>query len=77
MWAARDQNGNLTLFSQKPSRFSTQPIWISMGEEMYLDSKLFPNLKWEDEPISVELKLSNDFIYSDKFQQEINKIYQE
>lgn len=73
MWVARNKNGDLVLFSlhtykkeyQKPPvRDYRYGIWCvpfqtlnSMIDEMYIDPLLFPNLRWEDEPIEVELKL--------------------
>ena len=64
MWIARDKDGELTLFSNKPHR-CTDAGWnneswdvVSMDEftdTMILDSNMFPDLTWEDEPIEVEL----------------------
>ena len=66
MWIARDKDGQLTLFTNKPHR-CTDVGWdneswdvVSMDEftdTMILNPNLFPNLTWEDEPIEVELTL--------------------
>lgn len=66
MWIARDKNGELTLFSNKPNRYTSigkEPIneyWDvvpvnKFTSAMILNSNMFPNLTWEDEPIEVEL----------------------
>ena len=61
---ARDSHlsKQLEFHTGKPSR-NTTPIgrigipqkWMSLGPSMYIDSTLFPNLKWEDEPVEVEI----------------------
>lgn len=69
MWVARNKNGIIWIFTEKPIRFETDGSWVSrvipkttycsvsyhtkIGE---LNKKQFPELKWEDEPIQVELK---------------------
>ena len=64
MWIARDKDGELNLFSNKPHRCTSigwnNESWDveSMDEfndTMLLNPNLFPNLNWEDEPIEVEL----------------------
>ena len=60
MWVARDKDGELTLYSNKPRRCEfigwNHESWDS-GNDYWieLDSKLFPDLTWDDEPIEVEL----------------------
>jgi hypothetical protein len=66
MWIARDKDGQLTLFTNKPHR-CTDVGWdneswdvVSMDEftdMMILNPTLFPNLTWKNEPIEVELTL--------------------
>ena len=69
MWVARDKYGNLNLFPyEKPIRSTI--IWkvdtrdSLLRDDDYIEiySDLFPDLKWEDEPIEVELikKKSNE-----------------
>ena len=65
MWIARDRNNNLVLHQTKPTRdlgywvsntdcmvFSTRSLTCSHTSEMY---NLYKDLKWEDEPIEVDL----------------------
>lgn len=67
MWIARDIVGNLLLFRVKPFRTDTT-WWFERPEDinerdyeamsklwMSLDSNLFPELKWEDEPVEIEM----------------------
>ena len=55
MWVARDEDEDLVLHNSYPKR-GEQGWWESDGDEIEIDSNLFPSLKWEDEPIKVELK---------------------
>ena len=67
MWVARDKNGNLRWFETKPSRDwgeyedyvkNELTVWkdgIIQNNEHILPSDLFPDLKWEDEPLEVNL----------------------
>lgn len=68
MWVARDKDWALALFTHKPKRNYTgqwQPITYEEVPDddfttidwMELNPNLFPDLKWEDEPIEVELKI--------------------
>ena len=66
MWIARDKDGQLTLFTNKPHRCTdvgwNNESWdvVSMDEftdMMILNPTLFQNLTWENEPIEVELTL--------------------
>ena len=58
MWVARDKDDMLFLYKTKPKRDNIFEDWdMSLyGDCMKLNKKLFPKLKWEDEPIEVELK---------------------
>lgn len=65
MWVARDKDGYLSAYGQKPARGQTE--WFSSDKykvdegfsielgRMPLDTKLFPYLTWEDEPIEVSV----------------------
>lgn len=56
MWVARNKDGFLFLFYNKPRRYDEYGKWKSSAETpMQIDRTLFPNLKWEDDPIEVEL----------------------
>ena len=72
MWIARDKNGELYLFSKKPSK--REESWLmSRGTitVLQLPSELFPEVKWSDEeprelvlkPIKEELGFVN--LYKD------------
>ena len=63
-WIARDEryegeDGDLCLFCNKPKKTTIGGLgcWLDMYHEPeYLDSKLFPQIKWEDEePAEVEV----------------------
>lgn len=68
MWVARDKDGQLTLFSEKPNR-CTEAGWnneswdiVSIDEftdTMILNSNMFSDLTWDDEPVEVELVVKN------------------
>lgn len=71
MWVARDKDGELYLYSDKPERYNTdEPFWgipksqtIEKDNEFrafILPSVLFPDLKWENEPIEVELTMKRN-----------------
>ncbi len=59
MWVAREKSGRLFLFESKPIKhYKCIGLWVNNGvitPIMEIDSSLFPNLKWEDEPIEVEI----------------------
>lgn len=58
-WVARDKNGSLTFFSVKPIKFEEYAErWYVFGActTCYLGfCDFYKDLKWEDEPIEVEL----------------------
>ena len=57
LWVARDKRGELFLYKNKPILDCDFGIWFSDLDCMGTISKnLFPELKWEDEPIEVELR---------------------
>lgn len=60
MWVARDEDGVLHLFKEKPFRFmkSYPGIWDTNDvpeHKMILDSSLFPNVTWNSGPLEVEM----------------------
>lgn len=62
MWVARDKDGELVLYKGKPVRSHSKDKWVSFGvnwENFTIDESLFPDLKWEDEPIEVELTIKH------------------
>lgn len=56
MWIARDKDGTLCVYPyEKPKRITMS--WIDSFERYFIiDKRKFPDLRWEDEPIEVELK---------------------
>lgn len=55
MWIARDENGSLWLFSDKPYKY--KGMWRSNSIMYRIHEKLFPEVKWEDkEPRELILK---------------------
>lgn len=56
MWVARDKDGDLYLFTLRPSK--RERIWINPKSEFIeVPSYLFPEVKWEDEqPRELKLK---------------------
>lgn len=61
MWVARDQDGQLFLYISKPWRYSDgsydwSNAWNNNDPAIPIDENLFPDLKWTDEPLKVELK---------------------
>lgn len=56
-WVAKDKDGETTIHKNYPER--RECYWWSdennCQEDYNLDSDLFPDLKWEDEPLEVEL----------------------
>lgn len=64
MWIARDKDGTLILFNNKPIKDEESGIWITINEDQSLidqqwhiiKKEWFPEVKWEDNmPIEVEL----------------------
>ena len=54
LYVARDKSGELCIYNTKPERDCVRDFWCS---DLYFTifPNLFPDLKWEDEPIEVEL----------------------
>lgn len=67
MWVARDKDGTLWLYIDEPRRSSIFSKWevdtekslLRADDCMEIDGDLFQELKWEDEPIEVELTRKN------------------
>ena len=59
-WVARDKKGWLQVYHRKPERL--YGCWVDGGYYYPLKKSEFPNLKWEDEPIKVEIviKVKNE-----------------
>ena len=55
-WVARDKNGFLFAYEDKPTRCDNQKEWFAEKFLSSMENSFFPELKWEDEPIEVELR---------------------
>ena len=55
LWVARDKNGFLFAYEDKPKRCDNQKEWLGCFFSSMKNS-YFPNLTWKDEPIEVELR---------------------
>lgn len=54
MWVARNKTGEVILFYKKPER--KDGYWLSKdGKYFTINFTQFPTLKWEDEPLEIEL----------------------
>ena len=58
LWVARDWGGMLFAYFNKPIRDTVWKEWESDKVSLSIDDSFFPELKWEDEPIEVELHTS-------------------
>ena len=56
LWVARDWGGMLFAYSNKPIRYTVWKEWDSDKVSLRIDDSFFPELKWEDDPIEVELR---------------------
>lgn len=54
MWVARDEDGDLYLYNEKP--YKSRHSWNCGDIDYFTIEYLFPEVKWEDEePTEVEL----------------------
>lgn len=64
MWIARNKDGELNLYLAKPIRF--KDCWDTddddLNEFLTIDTNLYPNLTWEDEPIEVDDEVVDNII---------------
>lgn len=58
VWVARDKDGRLFCFTKKPTREMEVFRALKDGIFTALPDKLFPDLKWEDEPIKATLQIT-------------------
>ena len=56
LWVARDNNGNLYLYNEKPKYYNDLKVLFSGRICAKLDNNIFHDLTWKDEPIEVELR---------------------
>ena len=56
LWVARDWGGMLYAYFNKPIRDTVWKEWDSDKVSLSIDDSFFQELKWEDEPIEIELR---------------------
>lgn len=64
LWVARDNNGKLYLYNEKPEYYNDLKVWFSGRICAKLDNNIFPDLTWKDEPIEVELRPAITDLYA-------------
>lgn len=76
MWVTRDMKGygGVRLWKVKPKRGNY--YWKTKGgsdDYLTIDGMMFPNLKWEDEPLEIELVSKNDNAIVPKMMNEVQE----
>lgn len=61
-WVARDKDGNLFAYNDKPTRCDNQKEWFAEKFLFSMENSYFHNLTWKDEPIEVELRPTNTYL---------------
>ena len=56
LWVARDCSAMLYAYFNKPIRDTVWKEWDSDKVSLSIDDSFFPELKWEDDPIEIELR---------------------
>ena len=56
-WVARDEDEKIWVYETCPEKYSDWQQWVGNDGSMRLDQKSFPGLKWEDEPVEVEITI--------------------
>jgi len=54
-WVARDTNRTLTIYIKCPFKGKLSYFPLSPGEYMFIDSRLFPDLKFGDGPMEINI----------------------
>ena len=65
IWIARDKDGWLCAFSEKPTRNEQESRWVlgATAKQFYyypLSSTWFPQITWQDDPIELVIKKKED-----------------
>ena len=67
MWIARDKDGTLFIFKERPflEDDGEQKIWMTIGAEscIGINFKLFPEVTFENSPKEVELKIKKNGLH--------------
>lgn len=71
MWVARDQDNRLNLFNNLPKRgngwWAAEPPYTDLLLDcMKINSSLFPELKWEDDPMEVNIIPTKELLSTQK-----------
>lgn len=61
-WVARDKDGNLFAYNDKPTRCDNQKEWFAEKFLFSMENSFFPELTWEDEPLEVELRPTTTYL---------------
>lgn len=58
-WIARDEDGALFMYKDKPSRAKSDcgGFWYSGGDYSGMDNSLFQSVTWTSEPLEVTLSI--------------------
>lgn len=56
-WVARDGDERIWVYETCPKKYSEWLEWVGNDGYMSIDQKSFPDLKWEDEPVEVEITI--------------------
>lgn len=70
LWIARDEDGDLFLYNQKPSILKTgvdpwDCFQAPNKEFLSIPNELFPEITFENSPQEVELKLKNELSFEE------------
>jgi hypothetical protein len=60
LWAARDENGELWLYSTKPECYELSKVYETNSYGIELDPKLLPGITWTSGPKEVKLVLKEN-----------------
>ena len=56
MWLARDEDGELSMYENRPFKDKRAKQWALGGDWVFLPENWFPEVKWsDDEPTKVKL----------------------
>lgn len=59
MWIARDQNGVICLYENRPTKRNNYFVGIDNLGYIYLPKEWFPEVTWENSPKEVEFNIKN------------------
>ena len=54
MWIARNKNGKLCLYNEKPIKLA-QGFWKNIDKSFELDENLFPEITWDKGAVEVDI----------------------